>query len=260
MTLGVGLNLALRLDRLAALLPLEDQGISVRDIGDRLGYHKTMTGSLRSWARHLGLLDDRGRRTQFCDGILGQDPELRQRATRVLLYASLSSNPDAEMFFFLVNHVLYDQALTGEWWATKDIEPASRAAGVGGRSSANRQHARELQLMLHLLTAGAFADLHAVDRADGRIRANPIDLPPAIVAYLLVASWPANTAFRSFADLERPGGLARIALVRRVGLVHLLRAAEQAGWVVVEQEAGLDRVARVGEPDLDRLLAACYAV
>jgi len=258
MTLGVGHNLALRLDRLAALLAVEDRGLSVQEIGDRLGYHKTMTGSLRSWARHLGLLDERGRRTPLALALLACDPNLGLPLTQALLYARLATNPDAEMFFFLVNDVLYHHSQSGDRFDTSDIESSARGAGVGGSSSATRQHRRELGLMLHLLTSGAFGDLRSVEPAGGRLRANPIDFPPSVVAYVLAASWPANTAFRSFSDLERPGGLARIALVGRAGLRQLLRAAEHAGFVVVEEEAGLNRVARVGDAGADDLVAACY--
>lgn len=258
MTLGVGHNLALRLDRLAALLAVEDRGLSVQEIGDQLGYHKTMTGSLRSWARHLGLIDERGRRTAFALAMLSCDPDLGLPVTRALLYAQLATNPDAEMFFFLVNDALYHYAQGGEWFHSSDIESAARVAGVGGDSSATRQHRRELRLMLQLLTSGAFGDLRSVDRAGGRLRANPIDFTPSVVAYVLAASWPANTAFRSFTALERPGGLARIALVGRTGLRQLLRAAEHAGFVVVEEEASLNRVARVGDAGAEDLVAACY--
>lgn len=260
MTLGVGLNLTLRLDRLAPLLLIQDAGLSVRDIGDRLGYHKTMTASLRSWARHTGLMAERGGLTSLARRILERDANLEKPATATLLYAQLAMNPSAEMFFFLVNDVLYHHALGGEWFDPSEIEPAARMAGVGRGSSAGGQHRRELQLMLHLLTSGAFAHLGAVERADGRIRASAIDLSPAIAAFVMAESWPPNTAFRSFSELERPGALGRIGLVGRAGLIRLLRAAEQAGWVVVEQEAGLNRVARVGRAASDQLLDACYDV
>lgn len=260
MTLGVGLNLTLRLDRLAPLLAIEDSGLSVREIGDRLGYHKTMTGSLRSWARHLRLIDESGRLTPLARGVLQRDAQLERPATATLLYAQLAMNPAAEMFFFLVNDILYHHALDGEWFDPAEIEPAARMAGVGSGSSAAGQHRRELQLMLHLLTSGAFAHLRAVERANGRVRANAVDLPTPVAALVLTESWPPNTAYRYFSELERPAGLGRIGLVRRAGLIRILRAAEQAGWAVVEQEAGLNRVARAGNVTYDSLLDACYDV
>lgn len=260
MTLGVGMNLDLDLGRLAPLLAAVARGADTAALRAALGFHNSMVASLKSWARHMGVLVPRGGLTPLGARLLAHDPELRRPVTRLVLYDRLGRSPEAEVWHRLINHVLYEAAVAGRPFDAAGAREAVAHAGVGAASQALKQRDRDVALTLRALTRPqAFGPLGLLSAAGGgRFGVHAPTLPPAFVAYTVLDAWPAGAAHLGFDALERPGALARVCLLDRPALVGALRSAERAGYLRVEEEAGFDRISRADGWTPEAVLEAAY--
>lgn len=261
MTLGVGMNLDLDLGRAAHLLAAIGAGKGPTELGPHLGFHKSMVASIKSWSRHLGLLDKDGHPTALAVRLLDVDPTLSQPVTLLTLYYWLARNEAAEAFHYLVNYFLYDALASDRAFEAADARAAAARAGIGAHSRAVKQRDREVGLMLNALRRRqGFGPLGVLSRDEaGRYHVHQPPLPPAFVAYAVYSEWVGDAAATKFDELEQPARLARVCLLPRPALVSALRAAERLGYLRVEEEAQFNRVSRVPGWDAAKLLEVLYA-
>lgn len=260
MTLGVGMNLDLDLSRIAFLLKEVNDGVKNAELSIKLGFHKSMVASLKSWANHMGLLADGGGLSCLGDQLLSLDPTLEHPASRLLLYYHLGRNPKAEAFYYIVNHFLYEAAVINRQFEVTELYEAASQAGVGANSQATKQLGREIDLVRRTFSRsqafGPLGVLISPNRQLFTVRA-PV-LTPAFAAYAAYIEWQQGTVYTNFHEFEQLGRLARVCLLTRPALVNMLKLAERSGYLHVQEEARLDRVSRVSQWDASKLLEAIY--
>jgi hypothetical protein len=261
MTLGVGMNLDLDLSRMALLLRELNNGTKSVELGTRLGFHKSMVASIKSWASHMSLLADGGSLSCFGKQLISFDPILQHPASHLLLYYHLARNPKAEAFYYIVNRFLYDAVVLNRQFDAVELYQAAVQGGIGANSQATKQLDREIALMRRtLLRAQAFGPLGILSSPKSHHFAvhTPV-LLPAFVAYAIRTEWQENAVYMSFHEFEQLGHLARVCLLTRPTLVNALKSAEGLGYLRVQEEARLDRVSCVPQWNTTKLLEVIYA-
>jgi len=260
MTLGVGMNLDLDLARTATLLKAVDHGTKSADLSAQLGFHKSMVASIKSWASHLGLFAGVNSVSCFGRQLLKLDPTFENPISRLLLYYQLGRNPKAEAFYYIVNNFLYDAAVSNRQFDGDELHEAAAQAGVGANSQANKQFDREMALMRRTLSRPqAFGPLGVLSsQGNSCFTVHPPILSPAFVAYAVYTEWKEDTAYTNFDEFEQLGRLARVCLLTRPALVNTLKVAARLGYLGVQEEARLNRVSRVPQWDVMKLLEAMY--
>jgi len=259
MTLGVGMNLDMDFDRTARLLGQVNSNSSNKELGDQLGFHRPMVDSIKSWARHMGLLTVEGKLSDFGSNLLALDPTLQHPSSRLVLFYRLASNPKAEVFYYLINCFLYNISVNQQSSDVTQLRNGLVQAGVGINSRATKQLDKEAVLMLRTLyRLQAFGPLGLVSERQNLV-AHPPLLSPAFVAYAVYSQWKSDTAYTGFDELEQLGHLARICLLTRPALVDALRMAENSGYLSIQQSANFNRVSRVTQWNDLRLLEGLYA-
>lgn len=261
MTLGVGMNLDLNLDRAALLLTRVSPRTNNEELGTELGFHRSMVSSIKSWSSHMGLLMSGSKLSDFGVKLLALDPTLQNPVSRLLLYYKLAGNPKAEVFHYLVNFFLYNAAVNKQQSDVTQLRTALAQAGIGINSQATKQLDKEVALMLRTLyRPQGFGPLGIISTSDRQcLVVHPPQLSPTFVAYAVYSQWQGDTAYTSFDELEQTGQLAHICFLTRPALVDALRMAENSGYLNVQQGANFNRVSRVAQWSDVRLLEELYA-
>ncbi len=257
MSLGIGKNMSFDLDTAARVLTIYSRPgrLSVRQAEAELGYNSAKIFGFRSWLEAMGMLEVSGRQvvpTLLSAVIRRHDPGLGASASVRLLYYEISTNPAAEVWYALVNYILYDAFLNGRAASYREVREGLASLGVGAGSSALKQRDKDAGLALGALTSPrAFGRLNllASESAGGRqVRLHRQPANPLLLAYDLLKHRPSGAPYHRLGDLTAPGRAARVFFWSPAEVEEGLGSLEAAGLVRVVRSAGLNQVAWRG-PD-----------
>ncbi len=218
-----------------------------------LGYNSAKIFGFRSWLDAMGMLDVSRHSvtaTALAQIILKCDPEMATETTARLLYYEISTNPSAEVWYALVNHVFHNAFADGRTMESRDIEEALSSLGVGLGSSATKQRNRDAALSLRALTSmRAFGRLNLIGQSGvgGRqllLHRQPLD--PLIVAYDLAKRARPNIPYHRLGELSSSGRVARVFFWSPAEVEEALGALESERLARVTWSAGLNQVVWTG--------------
>ena len=215
---------------------------------EMLGYNAAKIFGYRSWFSTMGLLEGSRavRPTPLAHLVLRRDPGMEQLTTRLLLYYGLSSNPQAEVWYELINHYFYE-AFVGR----KDVSLAEgktwvRQAGIGASSNAQKQRDRDVELCVRTLTSPkAFGPLGIlIPKERRRFQVSSCRVLPLFCAYVIYSRWQDDVPYIHIRDLHMPGHIARTFFLRPSLVDEYLQQLEQRGLIRVHRSASLNQVMR----------------
>ena len=267
MPLGTGKNMSFDFETAAQVLSFycQSRRPSVTTAEAELGYNSAKIFGFRSWLNAMGMLEVAQHQvspTALALVILRHDPDLVTEATARLLYYEICTNPLAEVWYALVNHVLHNAFTDGRAMEYGDIREALISLGVGLGSSAVNQRDRDAALSLRALTSlKAFGRLNLVAQSGvgGRqlqLHRQPPD--PLIVGYDLAKRVRQNMPYHRLADLSSSGRVARVFFWGPAEVEDALGVLESERLARVIWSAGLNQVVWIGPEHPDEIAERMY--
>ena len=267
MPLGIGKNMSFDFETAARVLSFYCQSDrpSVATAEGELGYNSAKIFGFRSWLHAMGMLEIAHHRvipSSLAAVILSHDPELVTEATARLLYYEISSNPSAEVWYALVNHVLhsvFSEGLAMEYGETRE---ALSSLGVGLGSAAVKQRDKDAALSLRALTSlKAFGRMNLV--AQSGIGGRQLHLRPQppdrlMLAYDLVKRGQSRMPYHRLADISAPGRVARVFFWSPAEVEEALGVLESENLARVVWSAGLNQVAWIGPKHAEEIAERMY--
>ena len=260
MAINFSKNFPLCLDVLCSVLHAagDSAKASLDEIGRVCGLNYIKTRGVYGWLNMLGLHNLDTGVTPLGHLLLKKDPFMTRHATRWLLHYKISSNPDAEVWFWMTNYFLQNGL-------TFTIGEAENALWNGEIGKDSREHLRKA-LRLYIRgyidsdALGGLGILHRYDSQTYQVN-TPLEIDPLIIGYALYEQ--RNAGLRtSTATIENllstAGSVGKIFLLTRGSLLESLRQLEFRGLITVAQVADLDNVGYTYEGQAFDILKMCY--
>jgi hypothetical protein len=243
MSIGFSQTFRLDLDLLAGTIDQYVRGpdLTPDAISQALGIGRRKLDGLNGWLKQMRLRDPRSRQlTDLAKLIYAADISLDSRGTHILLHYLLCSNPDAKVWYGLFNEFISQN----ETFTRDDVKVFFEDCGV--TSSRLKEDIGNLLNMYTAWNVRALADLHLLEKRDGRYLLQPMqDIPPMIFAFCLYdhrerhAPEATTSVERLLVEPERPG---KVFGMREPELRSTLKAVEWAGLITIVRSADIDGI------------------
>ena len=231
---------------------------SLSEIGSVCGLNYIKARGVHGWLNMLGLYSLEVGVTPLGQLVLETDPFMTRRATQWVLHYKISSNPSAEVWFWMANFFVQN----GLTFTMDEAENALKNAGIGRTSREHLHNALRLYMKAYI-DMDALGGLRILRRHDAQTyhAGTPLDINPLVVGYALYdrrsTGVPTSTATIE-SLLSTTGSAGKIFLLTRASLLEVLRQLEFKGFVTIAQVADLDNIGYTYDGQALDILRMCY--
>ena len=261
MAIGISKSFPMDLELIARLLQFygERPGESPEIIGKTIGLNRPKVDGLNTLMGHLGL-QERRVLTRFGKIIYENDKYIKDQGTLYALHYMLSTNFDAEVWFYAVNNFI-----PNKYRFTRDefaLALDNAKIGLG-----NTRLKADRNLFLNAYTSNehrAFQNLRylTITHDEGQYQAYSIEkIPGLILGYALYYQRVGGVQTRTISInslLTLDGQIGKVFLLKRQLLLEKLRELESRGLLGITQIADLDNITFTNIDDPLILLADYY--
>jgi hypothetical protein len=262
MAIGISKSFPMDLDIIARLLQLygERPGETPETIGKSIGLNRPKVDGLNALMGYLGL-QERRVLTLFGKIIFENDKYLKDQGTLFALHCMLSTNSDAEVWYFAVNEYIPNN----ERFSRDEFALALDNANIG---VGNTRLKADRNLFLNAYTSSDHRAFQSLGYLTSSRNQNELfqshsnqDVPGLILGYALYQQRLGGIQTRTVSInnlLTLDGQIGKVFLLKRELLLRKLRELESLGFLGLSQIADLDNITFANIDDPLFLLADYY--
>ncbi len=262
MAIGISKSFPMDLDLIARLLQLygERPGETPEIIGKTIGLNRPKVDGLNTLMGYLGL-QERRILTRFGKVIFEYDSYLKDQGTLCALHYMLSTNYDAEVWYFAVNEFIPNK----ERFTRDEFALALDNANIG---NGNTRLKADRNLFLNAYTSNDhralqnLGYLNLMRNQNEQFQSHSIqDVPGLVLGFALYHQRMSGVQTRTISInnlLTLDGQIGNVFLLRREFLLGKLRELESRGFLGITQIADLDNITFTNIDDPFILFADYY--